>query len=170
MGQWLLPLRGAFEWVDTFPSSIAIRESQYVYPGLLTSHVVALCLFAGLILMMDLRLLGIGNMQTPFSQLQRRLFPYQMAGMVFSAITGVALLYAQPMRFYPNIFFWLKMFLMALAGLNAIAFHFLTYNSVNRWDKDPILPPAVRQAGMLGLGLWMAVVVAGRLIAYNWFQ
>ena len=170
MGQWLLPLRGVFEWVDTFESSIAIRESQYVYPGLLTSHVVALCLFAGLILMMDLRLLGIGNMQTPFSQLQRRLFPYQMAGMVFSAITGVALLYAQPMRFYPNIFFWLKMFLMALAGLNAIAFHFLTYNSVNRWDKDPILPPAVRQAGMLGLGLWMAVVVAGRLIAYNWFQ
>jgi hypothetical protein len=75
MGQWLLPLRGAFEWVDTFPSSIAIRESQYVYPGLLTSHVVALMLFAGLILMMDLRLLGIGNMQTPFSQLQRRLFP-----------------------------------------------------------------------------------------------
>ena len=38
MSQWLLPLRGAFEWVDTFESSIAIRESQYVYPGLLTSQ------------------------------------------------------------------------------------------------------------------------------------
>src|SRR5436190_22277232 len=170
MGQWLMPLRGAFEWVDAFESSIAIRESQYVYPALLTTHVVALCMFAGLVLMMDLRLLGIGNMQTPFSQLQRRLFPFQMVGMMFSAITGVALLYAQPMRFYPNIFFWLKMFLMALAGLNAMAFHYLTYSSVSRWDKDPILPPAARMAGALGLALWMTVVVAGRLIAYNWFQ
>ena len=40
-----------------------------------------------------------------------------------------------------------------------MAFHYLTYNSVSRWDKDPILPPAARLAGMLGLGLWMAVVV-----------
>ena len=145
-------------------------ESQYVYPGLLTSHVVALCWFAGLILMMDLRLLGVGNMQTPFSQLQRRLFPYQMVGMIFSAITGLALVYAQPMRFYVNIFFWVKMVMMALAGLNALAFHYLTYNSVNRWDRDPILPPAARLAGALGLALWVGVVVSGRLIAYNWFQ
>ena len=97
--------------------------------------------------MMDLRLLGVGNMQTPFSQLQRRLFLYQMMGMVFSAITGIALVYAQPMRFYLNIFFWVKMVMMALAGLNALAFHYLTYNSVSRWDKDPILPPAARLAG-----------------------
>lgn len=170
MSEWLAPLRGIFEYFDAFESSIAIRESQYLYPGLLTAHVVALTMFAGLILMMDLRLLGVGNMRTPFSQLQRRLFPYQMVGMVFSVITGVALLYAQPMRFYPNIFFWLKMFLMALAGINAMAFHYLTYDSVSRWDKDPILPPAARLAGGLGLALWAAVVVAGRLIAYNWFQ
>lgn len=170
MLELLVPLRSVFEWLDAFPSSIAIRESQYVYPGLLTSHVVALCWFAGLILMMDLRLLGVGNMQTPFSQLQRRLFPYQMAGMMFSAITGLALVYAQPMRFYVNIFFWVKMVMMALAGLNALAFHYLTYNSVSRWDKDPILPPAARLAGALGLVLWVGVVVSGRLIAYNWFQ
>jgi hypothetical protein len=170
MLQLLMPLRGLFEYVDAFESSIAIRESQYLYPALLTSHVVSLMMFAGLIFMMDLRLLGVGNMQTPFSQLQRRLFPYQMVGMVFSAITGVALVYAQPMRFYLNIFFWVKMFMMAIAGLNAMAFHYLTYNSVSRWDKDPILPPAARLAGALGLALWTAVVVSGRLIAYNWFQ
>ena len=170
MSDFLMPLTQLVHAIQDSETSTALRESQYVWSLFEVAHVVCMCLFAGLIIMMDLRLLGIGNMQTPFSQLQRRLFPYQMAGMVFSAITGVALLYAQPMRFYPNIFFWLKMFLMALAGLNAMAFHYLTYNSVSRWDKDPILPPAARLAGMLGLGLWMAVVVAGRLIAYNWFQ
>jgi hypothetical protein len=90
--------------------------------------------------------------------------------MGFSAVTGLALVYAQPMRFYLNIFFWVKMVMMALAGLNALAFHYLTYNSVNRWDRDPILPPAARLAGALGLALWVGVVVSGRLIAYNWFQ
>ena len=90
--------------------------------------------------------------------------------MIFSAITGLALVYAQPMRFYVNIFFWVKMVMMALAGLNALAFHYLTYNSVSRWDRDPILPPAARLAGALGLALWVGVVVSGRLIAYNWFQ
>jgi hypothetical protein len=170
MAQLLTPLRGLFEYVDAFESSIAIRESQYLYPALLTSHLVALMMFAGLILMMDLRLIGIGNMRTPFSQLQRRLFPYQMVGMFFSVVTGLALLYAQPMRFYPNIFFWLKMFMMAIAGLNAMAFHYLTYDSVSRWDRDTILPSSARMAGGLGLALWAAVVLAGRLIAYNWFQ
>ena len=166
----LMPLRSLFEWLDAFPVEHRHSRVPVRLPGLLTSHVVALCWFAGLILMMDLRLLGVGNMQTPFSQLQRRLFPYQMVGMVFSAITGLALVYAQPMRFYVNIFFWVKMVMMALAGLNALAFHYLTYNSVSRWDRDPILPPAARLAGALGLALWVGVVVSGRLIAYNWFQ
>ena len=58
MVELLFPLRRLFEWVDAFPSSIAIRESQYLYPSILTSHVVSMCLFAGLVLMMDLRLLG----------------------------------------------------------------------------------------------------------------
>lgn len=88
--------------VSAFPSSIAIRESQYLYPWILTSHVVSMCLFAGLVLMMDLRLLGIGNMRTPFSQVQRTLFPWQMFGMTCSAITGLLLVYTQPMRFYSS--------------------------------------------------------------------
>ena len=44
-------------------------------PYLTVAHVLSMCLFAGLIVMMDLRLLGIGNMSTPFSEVQKRLFP-----------------------------------------------------------------------------------------------
>lgn len=170
MSELLLPLRQLFEWVDTFPSSIAIRESQYLYPTILTSHVVSICVFAGLILMMDLRLLGIGNMHTPFSQLQRRLFPWQMFGFTVSAISGLALVYTQPMRFYVSLLFWLKVVMMLLANVNALAFHYITYPSVNRWDTDPVLPLPVKLAGLLGLALWAGVVASGRLVAYNWFQ
>ena len=130
-------LRSWFEWVNEFPSSVALRESLYGYPALLTAHVVTMCLFAGLIVMMDLRLVGIAYTDTPVSQVQKRLFPWQMLGMALSSITGLLLFYGQPMRFYFKIFFWVKMVLMGLAGVNALAFHYSTYRSVARGIPTP---------------------------------
>ena len=155
--------------MEAFPSSIAIRESQDLYSWILVSHVVSMCAFAGLVLMMDLRLLGIGNMRTQFSQVHRTLFPWQMFTMICSAITGLLLVYTEPMRFYGSFLFWIKVVLMLMAGINALAFHRTTYLTVARWDMDRVLPFGARLAGAVGLTLWAAVVVSGRLIAYNWF-
>jgi Family of unknown function (DUF6644) len=163
-------LRPWFQWVNDFPSAIAIRESVNGYPALLTVHVVSMCLFAGLIIMMDLRLLGVGNLGTSVSQIQKRLFPWQMLGMTVSSISGLVLVYAQPMRFYGNIFFWIKAVMMVLAGANALAFHFSTYHSVAAWDSKAVMPFGAKLAGALSIVLWASVVVCGRLIAYNWFN
>jgi len=162
-------LRPWFEWVDAFPSSVALRESLYGYPALLTAHVLSMCLFAGLVVMMDLRLVGIGNLKTPISQIQKRLFPWQMVGMVGSAITGGLLFWGQPMRYYGKALYWTKIILMILAGINALYFHLTTYKSVKAWDSDPVPPPAARWAGYLCLFLWASVVAFGRLTAYDWF-
>jgi hypothetical protein len=169
MAELLAPLRSLFELVSNLESSIALRESQYVWSLFEVAHVVCMCLFAGLIIMMDLRLLGVGNMQTPFSQLQRRLFPWQMVGMMLSAATGLVLVFGDPMRFYSNVFFWMKMTLMAIAALNAMAFHYTTYFTVETWDHE-VPPFGAKLSGALGIGLWAFVIVAGRLIPYNWFQ
>jgi hypothetical protein len=163
-------LRSLFEWVDTFPSSIMLRESVVWYPTLLTVHVIGMCLFAGLVIMMDLRLLGVGNLRTPFSQVQRRLFLGQAAGMVISATTGAILVYSQPMRYYSNVFFWVKVFMMVLAGVNAMAFHYSTYHSVARWDEQSRTPMGAKMAAVFSLALWAFVIMSGRLIAYNWFN
>lgn len=165
----MAPLRTLFEWVQAFPTSIAIRESLDLYSWILVSHVVSMCAFGGLVLMMDLRLLGIGNMRTPFSQVYRTLLPWQMFAMACSALTGLLLVYTEPMRFYGNFLFWIKVVLMLLAGVNALAFHRTTYPMVARWDLDSVLPFGARLAGGIGLTLWAAVVISGRLIAYNWF-
>jgi hypothetical protein len=159
-------------WLDLlqeWPSSIAIRESIYGYTALLSLHVLSMCLFFGLVLMMDLRLMGVGNMRTPFSQLQRRLFPWQMFGMVVSAVTGVMLIYGQPSRFYSNIFFYVKMMMMLAASVNALAFHQSEYHTVSLWDAGGPPPSNAKVSGVLSIALWAGVVVAGRLIAYNWF-
>ena len=162
-------IRSVFEWVDALPSSVAIRESQYVYAALLTSHVIGMCIFAGLVVMMDLRLLGIGNRRTSFSQVQRRLFPWQMFGMTVSVFGGLLLVYADPLRFYDNIYFWVKAVMMILAGVNALAFHQITYRTIDAWDTAPVTPFGAKLAGVMSLVLWAGVVVSGRLIAYNWF-
>jgi cytochrome b subunit of formate dehydrogenase len=166
----LFYIRSVFEWVNEFPSSIAIRESIYFYPAVLTTHVVGMCVFAGLVIMMDLRLLGIGNTGTPISQIQRRLFPWQMVGMTISAVTGLVLVYGQPMRFYPNIFFWIKTVMMLVAGANVMAFHYGAYRQVAKWDNLVKAPLGARLSGAVSIVLWALVIVSGRLIAYNWFQ
>jgi hypothetical protein len=169
MAEWFMPLRAVFEWVNEMPSSIAIRESQYFSPYLTVSHVVVMSIVAGLVLMMDLRMVGVANMRTPFSELQRRLFPWQMLGMTLAAITGLVLAFADPMRFYVNIFFWLKMLVLVLAALNALAFHYTTYYSVAMWDSAPTTPTAVKLSGGISIALWTLVILSGRLIPYNWF-
>jgi len=163
-------MRSWFEWVNEFPTSIAIRESLYGYPTILTTHVIGMCLFMGLIVMMDLRLAGIGNTKTPFSEIQRRTFPWQVAGMTVSSVTGFLLFYGQPMRFYSNVFFWIKAVMMVLAGLNALVFHYTAYGSVSKWDTKAATPFGARLAGVVSLALWAGVVLSGRLIAYNWFD
>lgn len=172
MAEFFMPLQTLFMWVSEFESSIALRESQYMMPWVFVLHVVSLCLFAGTILMMDLRLLGVGHMRTPFSQVQRRLFPWQMAGMAFSALTGGALVFGNPMNYVTNIIFWVKMLAMALAGLNAIAFHFITEYTLVDWDTGARPPFGAKLAGLLSIILWVNVIVSGRLIPYalTWFR
>ena len=97
-------LRALFEMVEAYPSSVAIRESLNAYPILLTSHVIGMCVFAGLVMMMDFRLAGFGNKSTSITDVQGRLFFWQMIGLAVSVVTGALLVYGQPMRFYPNFY------------------------------------------------------------------
>jgi len=172
MGELFMPLRDLAMWVSEVEYSIALRESQYVMPWVFVLHVVSLAMFAGTILMMDLRLLGVGHMQTPFSQVQRRLFPWQMAGMMFAAISGLALVFGNPMNYVTNIIFWVKMLAIVLAGLNALAFHFITEYSLVDWDTGARPPFGAKLAGAISIVLWANVIVSGRLIPYalTWFR
>lgn len=159
-------LRALFETVEAYPTSVAIRESLNAYPILLTSHVIGMCMFAGLVMMMDFRLSGVGNRSIPITDAQARLFPWQVVGAVVSVVTGLALVYGQPMRFYPNFYFWVKNVLLVAAIVNVWYFHTRTYQTVEQWNTDPTPPFAARLAGIVSIVLWAAIVIVGRMIAY----
>ena len=102
-------IRDVFAWMDALPSSIAIRESLNAFPILLTSHVLSMCLFAGLVMMMDFRLAGIGNQSTSITDAQERLFPYQLVGGVVSFVTGALLFYSKPLSYFSRILIYSKL-------------------------------------------------------------
>ena len=131
-------MRSWFEWVGAMESSVALRESLNAYPIMLTSHVIGMCMFAGLIMMMDLRLAGVGNLNSSITQVQGRLFPWQMVGFAISIVTGLLLLFSDPMRFYTNFYFWTKNVLLILAGLNMWYFHATTYQTVDQWGQRSV--------------------------------
>ena len=162
-------VRSVFDWMDvSLPGSIFLRESSYGYAAMLVVHALSMGIFFGLIVMMDLRLVGIGNRRTTFSELQKSLFPWQMGFMALNSVSGLLLFYSQPMRYYPKMYFWMKLGVMVLAGLNALAFHQTTYRWVAAWDRNTWPPLGARVAGVLSIALWSLVLIFGRLTAYEW--
>jgi hypothetical protein len=156
------------QWLENTPGSIAIHEGPY---ALIESvHVLTLCVFVGLAVMLDMRLLGVTMRRVPVSEVARRLLPWTVAGFVLMVGSGVLLFYAIPVRSYQSIFFRFKMAMLILAGLNVWVFHSGIYRRLADWDLDPVPPRAARIAATLSLILWASIVLSGRMIAYNWFD
>ena len=131
---------------------------------------LTLCVFLGLAVMLDLRLMGITMLKTPASEVAGRLYPWIMAGFVIMVVTGVLLFYAIPVKTYLNIFFRVKLLFLLMAGVNVAIFDFTIARSMSEWDLNPVPPLRARLAGGVSLVLWSGIVVAGRMIAYNWFD
>lgn len=159
-----------FEWLASTRWSIALHESLYMYPLVESTHVLSIMLFAGLTWAMDLRLLGVTFTTVPVSDIRNRVLPWIKVGFVVMVTTGVLLFYAIPVRNYQNIFFRVKAVMLLLAGLNAWWFHTRTERRLAEWDRSPVPPRAAKLAGATSLILWACIIVAGRMIAYNWFD
>jgi hypothetical protein len=150
--------------------SVGLHESRYAYDLIESVHVWTLCLFFGLAVMFDLRLLGWTMRTVPVSEVARRLLPWTVVGFVSMVTSGTLLFLAIPLRSYQNIFFRTKMVMLLLAGLNVWIFHSGVYRRVATWDAASVPPRAARVAGALSLALWVCIVLSGRMIAYNWFD
>lgn len=160
----------AAQWIETTGVSTHIRESTWTYPIIQSAHVLGLGWFAGLTLVMDLRLTGVALRQVPTGAVMGRLLPWIRWGFALMTVTGVLLTIATPVTFYSNPFFRAKLVMLVLAGLNVTLFHTTLYPAVERWGGASTPPVRARLAGIASILLWTGVIVTGRLVAYNWFQ
>ena len=156
------------EWIGNTSVSVGIRESIWTYPIIESAHVLGLTLFLGLLLLWDTRLLGFVLRRVPVSALWRQLFPWIAFGAIIITISGTLLFWSDPVKFYGNIFFRIKLVALVLAAANALAYHLGIERRLVEWDTASP-PRAAKIAGATSIAVWMVVVVVGRLIAYNWF-
>jgi hypothetical protein len=151
------------EWLEHTRIATQIRESLWVFPAIETTHLLAMIVFVGSIGSLDLRLLGLAWRSERVSQLTSRVLPWAITGFFVMALTGSLLFISNAAKLYVNnTMFQFKLGLIALAGINALAFHFTIYQRVTAWDLSPVTPLHARLAGAASLLLWIGVVTAGR--------
>jgi len=155
------------EWVEQTPIAAYMRYSPSLYAITETVHTLGIILVAGTIMVVDLRLLGKGLRSVSITELVSRIVPWTLAGFGLMFVTGAWLWASEARRLYHSPVFETKLVLLALAGLNALVFHLTIYRSVGQWNEDHVAPARARLAGAVSLLLWIAIIVAGRSIAYG---
>lgn len=150
----LLPF---FEWLGSLPVSQAIGGSIWIYPLVQAIHLVFLALFAGAILIVDLRLLGVTLRSQPVAQVARDARPWLIAGFLGLVCTGIPQLMQNASREYYSEYFWYKMYLIAFGLI-------FTLTVRRKSTQGAESGPAGRLVGLVSILVWGSVVVNARLI------
>ena len=151
-------------WLETTRAAAIMRESLWTYPIVEIVHIVGFVVLVGAAVMFDLRLLGVSR-ALPASLMARHHLPWARAALLLVVPSGFLMFIAHATEFAENPAFRLKLLLLALAGLNALAFHRGAFRSVTGWESRAA-PLTARAAAVLSLVLWIGVIAAGRLLAY----
>jgi hypothetical protein len=147
--------------------AVSLRSSLYYFPFLESIHVMALAVVFGTIVVVDLRALGIASRERPFSRISGELLRLTWGAFAVSVATG-ALMFITNARVYAhNTSFRVKMVLLALAGLNMAVFHLTAGRSMPSWDRSATAPRAGRITAAASICLWLAIILAGRVIGFT---
>jgi hypothetical protein len=142
-----------------------VNDSTWMFPTLEALHFIGLILLMGSLIVVDLRLMGVGA-EAPLNGVIR-FIPWSMLGFAINFVTGVMFFASDPSSYYFNTAFRLKMLAVLLAGLNLIWFKRSIHPLiVAAGDTHIELPPTAAVIGGASLLLWLSVIVFGRLIPY----
>jgi hypothetical protein len=141
------------------PASLAwIAGHPWAYPALETVHLLGVALLVGNLVALELRVWGRAP-EIPVAALARLSLALALGGFVLAAVSGGLMFASQPGDLLANQAFTLKLGLLFCAGTNAALFH--ARNGLGRLDA------LARAQTLLSLGLWIAVMICGRWIAYR---
>ncbi|HET9361844.1 MAG TPA: hypothetical protein VFO58_18960 [Vicinamibacterales bacterium] len=153
-----------FAWIETTALSTFLRESPslWVFPFVLILHTVGLAFFVGANVAWDVRLLGFST-GIPVETL-RRYFLVMWIGLVINGVSGVLLLIAYPTKALTNPLFYVK---LVLIGAGIWAALRLRHDVQGRGSGGDALPTRIRALAGASLACWVAVIFAGRFLAYT---
>jgi hypothetical protein len=158
------------QWLEQTPVGLLVRESQYGFPILVAIHIAALWLSAGIVVWLDLRLLGVSMRRVPARTVYRQLMPWAFGGFLIMVVSGGMLVSGFATAAYGNVYFRVKMVALLLAGVNAVVYHRITERRMAQRDGAARLPWPARAAGLLSIVAWTIVILAGRMMSYTLYS
>jgi hypothetical protein len=139
-------------------------ESLYPYPTLLTLHAFGLALTVGVLLALDLRLLGLYR-TIPLTSLGG-FVRIAWVGIGLNALTGVAIFTTKASQYVTNVPFVVKMLFVVLGIVNLAVMQRALTRDGARWEADGQVPSGGRGLALSSALFWTMAIVTGRLIAY----
>ena len=149
-------------WIKELPLGAAVRQSRWLFAMGETFHFIGLCLMVGGLMIVDLRLLGYIRRIPMRAALA--FLPFVIVGFLINLATGIEFFMTDPFMYWPNPAFKLKMFLVLLAGLNALLFTVMEHRHVLVMGDDEETGTFTKVTAGLSLSLWLAVILLGRLL------
>ena len=148
------------EAIEATPLGAGIKESTWLFPAVEAVHLIALAFLGGALLMLDLRLLGVGLTGQKTSSVERSARPWLVGAIVVMIATGVTIGVSEALKLLDREAFTVKM--IALAA--ALVFTFAVRGPLARRDVAGWRAPVV---GAASLALWLTVAIAGRWIGFS---
>lgn len=141
---------------------VLMRESDWLYPVANLLHLLGLVLLLGAMLFLDLRLLGLAR-RVPLGLLAPWLTGFAVAGLLTQLASGLALFAADATALIGNRLLQIKLLLVLIGIGNAGLFRWRFSRALPGWH---VVPLSARVQAGLSLCTWLAVMAAGRLLAY----
>ena len=152
-----------FQAIEAGTIGEAIRESTWLFPFVEAFHLLALAIIGGAVLLVDLRLLGLGLKRQPVAELARDAQPWLIGSLLFMIGSGVPLFMSEATKCYYSFAFWTKMTALALA----IIFTFTVRRRVAFADEARVSAGVARAVGLISILLWSTVGWGGRWIGFS---
>jgi len=149
-----------FQWMESLAFSDFIRMSAWISPAVNVMHLLALVVFTGAVLIVDLRLLGQGLTERPLAQVARDAQPWLIGGFLALLVTGIPQLTTTAMKQYYSPFFWWKMEGLLLG----LIFTFTLRRKVTLADEARVGPFWAKAVGLVSIAIWSGVTIGARLI------
>ena len=150
-------------WPD--PAVVGARlvlDNPWVWPICEVFHFVGLCLLFGVVLLVNLRLLGV--VEGVAIADVNRLLPWAMAGLSINVVTGMLFFLASPDQYTQNSAFAWKIGVMLLAALTLL---YPTMLDANGGRNSEARTTAVQKiVAAASICLWVGVIFLGRFLPY----
>ena len=158
-----MSLLAFFQWCEDSAVGETIRSSSWLFPVIESVHLLALVLIAGAVLVVDMRLFGLGLRRQPVAQLARDAQSWLIGGLMVMLPTGILLFLAEAIKCYYSPAFAVKMTSLLLA----IIFTFTVRRKVALAGEGRVGPFWSRLVAVVSVALWSGVGIGGRWIGFS---